>query len=351
MDKTEIAYNSEKPWPTAVVTSSECYGCCGSGHILIEAYNVLKNIYEERGYRGRDIPQLILENNIFGLDIDDRAAQLSGFALLMMARQDDRRIFTRDVRLNIVSLQESLHLDIAKLWQQLNFHQQVQTGSMGDMFAENNALTQTDSAEYQLLMRTLKRFVNAKTLGSLIQVPQEEEAELKVFLDALYRLEQEGDFQQNTAAKAFIPFIQQAWILAQRYDAVVANPPYMGGNYMETELKNFVSSYYPQGKADLYSSFMVRLLLQLKDNRTLSLMPPFTWMNLSSFEELRKIILTNFSIQSLVQPEYHSFFESAYVPICAFSISNTPLSWNAKFFDLSDFYGEKKSSSKFSVCN
>ncbi|MCV4731735.1 BREX-1 system adenine-specific DNA-methyltransferase PglX, partial [Escherichia coli] len=89
---------------------------------------------------------------------------------------------------------------------------------------------------------------------------------------------------------------------------------------METELKNFVSSYYPQGKADLYSSFMVRLLLQLKDNRTLSLMTPFTWMNLSSFEELRKIILTNFSIQSLVQPEYHSFFESAYVPICAFSI-------------------------------
>ncbi|MFO5202080.1 class I SAM-dependent DNA methyltransferase, partial [Salmonella enterica subsp. enterica serovar Stanley] len=83
---------------------------------------------EERGYRARDIPQLILENNIFGLDIDDRAAQLSGFALLMMARQDDRRIFTRDVRLNIVSLQESLHLDIAKLWQQLNFHQQNQTG-------------------------------------------------------------------------------------------------------------------------------------------------------------------------------------------------------------------------------
>ncbi|MCV5373707.1 BREX-1 system adenine-specific DNA-methyltransferase PglX, partial [Escherichia coli] len=80
------------------------------------------------------------------------------------------------------------------------------------------ALTQTDSAEYQLLMRTLKRFVNAKTLGSLIQVPQEEEAELKVFLDALYRLEHEGDFQQKAAAKAFIPFIQQAWILAQRYD-------------------------------------------------------------------------------------------------------------------------------------
>ncbi|EDZ9581670.1 SAM-dependent methyltransferase, partial [Salmonella enterica subsp. enterica serovar Kentucky] len=124
---------------------------------LTEAYNVLKAIYEERGYRTRDIPQLILENNIFGLDIDDRAAQLSGFAMLMLARQDDRRILGRGVRLNIVSLQES-KLDIAELWTKLNFHQQVQRGSMGDMFAEGAALTNTDSAEYKLLMRTLALF-------------------------------------------------------------------------------------------------------------------------------------------------------------------------------------------------
>ncbi|EGM5611969.1 BREX-1 system adenine-specific DNA-methyltransferase PglX, partial [Escherichia coli] len=266
---------------------------CGSGHILIEAYNVLKNIYEERGYRGRDIPQLILENNIFGLDIDDRAAQLSGFALLMMARQDDRRIFTRDVRLNIVSLQESLHLDIAKLWQQLNFHQQVQTGSMGDMFAENTALTQTDSAEYQLLMRTLKRFVNAKTLGSLIQVPQEEEAELKVFLDALYRLEQEGDFQQKAAAKAFIPFIQQAWILAQRYDAVVANPPYMGGKGMNGELKEFAKNNFPDSKADLFAMFMQHAFSLLKENGFNAQVNMQSWMFLSSYVSLREWLLNN----------------------------------------------------------
>ncbi|HIH3416886.1 TPA: BREX-1 system adenine-specific DNA-methyltransferase PglX [Escherichia coli] len=266
---------------------------CGSGHILIEAYNVLKNIYEERGYRGRDIPQLILENNIFGLDIDDRAAQLSGFALLMMARQDDRRIFTRDVRLNIVSLQESLHLDIAKLWQQLNFHQQVQTGSMGDMFAENTALTQTDSAEYQLLMRTLKRFVNAKTLGSLIQVPQEEEAELKVFLDALYRLEQEGDFQQKSAAKAFIPFIQQAWILAQRYDAVVANPPYMGSKGMNGELKEFAKNNFPDSKADLFAMFMQHAFSLLKENGFNAQVNMQSWMFLSSYEALRGWLLNN----------------------------------------------------------
>lgn len=273
---------------------------CGSGHILIEAYNVLKNIYEERGYRARDIPQLILENNIFGLDIDDRAAQLSGFALLMMARQDDRRIFTRDVRLNIVSLQESLHLDIAKLWQQLNFHQQNQTGSMGDIFAENTALPHTDSAEYQLLMRTLKRFVNAKTLGSLIEVPQEEEAELKAFLDELYRLEQEGDFQQKAAAKEFIPYIQQAWILVQRYDAVVANPPYMGGKGMNGELKEFAQNYFPDSKSDLFAMFIERGFYWLKDASFNSMVTMHSWMFLSSFESMRKKILDNSTIETMV---------------------------------------------------
>ncbi|EAA5451232.1 BREX-1 system adenine-specific DNA-methyltransferase PglX [Salmonella enterica subsp. enterica] len=272
---------------------------CGSGHILIEAYNVLKNIYEERGYRARDIPQLILENNIFGLDIDDRAAQLSGFALLMMARQDDRRIFTRDVRLNIVSLQESLHLDIAKLWQQLNFHQQNQTGSMGDMFAENTALSHTDSAEYQLLMRTLKLFVNAKTLGSLIQVPQEEEAELKAFLDALYRLEQEGDFQQKAAAKAFIPYIQQAWILAQRYDAVVANPPYMGNGGMNSDLKIFAKTYYPDSKSDLFAIFMQHAFSLLKKHGFNAQINMQSWMFLSSYEALRIWLLDNKTIISM----------------------------------------------------
>ncbi|EMX0853764.1 BREX-1 system adenine-specific DNA-methyltransferase PglX [Pluralibacter gergoviae] len=277
---------------------------CGSGHILIEAYNVLKNIYEERGYRARDIPQRILENNIFGLDIDDRAAQLSGFSLLMMARQDDRRIFTRDVRLNIVSLQESLHLDIAKLWQQLNFHQQNQTGSMGDMFAENTALPHTNSAEYQLLMRTLKRFVNAKTLGSLIQVSQEEEAELKVFLDALYRLEQEGDFQQKAAAKAFIPYIQQAWILAQRYDAVVANPPYMGSNAMNNDLKNIINNIYPNSKYDLCTIFMENADNKIKSHGLNAMIVMESWMFLSSYESLRESLLINNTLLSLIHMPY-----------------------------------------------
>ncbi|MER2042500.1 MAG: BREX-1 system adenine-specific DNA-methyltransferase PglX [Pantoea agglomerans] len=319
---------------------------CGSGHILIEAYNVLKNIYEERGYRARDIPQLILENNIFGLDIDDRAAQLSGFALLMMARQDDRRIFTRDVRLNVVSLQESLHLDIAKLWQQLNFHQQNQTGSIGDMFAENTALAHTDSAEYQLLMRTLKRFVNAKTLGSLIQVSQEEEAELKAFLDALYRLEQEGDFQQKAAAKAFIPYVQQAWILAQRYDAVVANPPYMGNGGMNSELKDFAKNHFPDSKSDLFAIFMQHAFSLLTMHGFNAQINMQSWMFLSSYETFRTWLLDKKNIISMAHLGARAFSQinGEIVQTTAWIIRNTnTINYMPTFFRLVEGNEEDKS--------
>ncbi|MCK7014802.1 BREX-1 system adenine-specific DNA-methyltransferase PglX [Enterobacter roggenkampii] len=274
---------------------------CGSGHILTEAYNVLKAIYEERGYRTRDIPQLILENNIFGLDIDDRAAQLSGFAMLMLARQDDRRILSpgRGVRLNIVSLQES-KLDITELWTRLNYHQQVQRGSMGDMFAEGTALVNTDSAEYKLLVRTLALFTSAKTLGSLIQVPQEDETALKTFLDGLRRLVEEGDIQQKEAAAELIPHIQQAWIMAQRYDAVVANPPYMGSKFYAPQLKDFINEYYCNTKSDLYSAFIEQNLRLAKKNKFVGMITIPNWMFLSSFELAREKIISECSIDSLI---------------------------------------------------
>ncbi|HFO2157620.1 TPA: BREX-1 system adenine-specific DNA-methyltransferase PglX [Escherichia coli] len=272
---------------------------CGSGHILTEAYKVLKEIYEERGYRTRDIPQLILENNIFGLDIDDRAAQLSGFAMLMLARLDDRRILGRGVRLNIVSLQES-KLDIAGLWTKLNFHQQVQRGSMGDMFSERTVLANIDSAEYKLLMRTLGLFTSAKTLGSLIQVPQEDETALKTFLGGLYRLAVEGDIPQKEAAAELIPYIQQAWILAQRYDAVVANPPYMGGKGMNGELKEFAKKQFPDSKSDLFAMFIERGFSWLKDAAYNSMVTMQSWMFLSSYENMRANILDKYTIETMV---------------------------------------------------
>lgn len=290
----EITPSSIKPESIKVLDPA-----CGSGHILTESYNVLKAIYEERGYRTRDIPQLILENNIFGLDIDDRAAQLSGFAMLMLARQDDRRILGRGVRLNIVSLQES-KLDIAELWTKLNFHQQVQRGSMGDMFTQGIALANTDSAEYKLLMRTMALFTSAKTLGSLIQVPHEDEAGLKAFLDGLYRLAVEGDIQQKEAAAELIPYIQQAWILAQRYDAVVANPPYMGGKGMNGELKEFAKKLFPDSKSDLFAMFIERGFGWLKDGAFNSMVTMQSWMFLSSYENMRANILDKYTIENMV---------------------------------------------------
>ncbi|WP_145931271.1 BREX-1 system adenine-specific DNA-methyltransferase PglX [Yersinia bercovieri] len=320
---------------------------CGSGHILTEAYNVLKAIYEERGYRTRDIPQLILENNIYGLDIDDRAAQLSGFAMLMLARQDDRRILTRSVRLNIVSLQES-KLDIAELWTKLNFHQQVQRGSMGDMFAEGSALVNTDSAEYKLMMRTLALFTSAKTLGSLIQVQHEDEAALKAFLDGLYRLAVEGDIQQKEAAAELIPFIQQAWILAQRYDAVVANPPYMGGKGMNGELKEFAKKQFPDSKSDLFAMFMQHAFSLLKENGFNAQVNMQSWMFLSSYEALRGWLLDNKTFITMAHLGARAFgqISGEVVQTTAWVINNRNTeSYQPVFFRLIEGNEEKKQKS------
>lgn len=318
---------------------------CGSGHILTEAYNVLKAIYEERGYRTRDIPQLILENNIFGLDIDDRAAQLSGFAMLMLARQDDRRILGRGVRLNIVSMQES-KLDIAELWTKLNFHQQVQRGSMGDMFAEGAELANTDSSEYKLLIRTLSLFTSAKTLGSLIQVPHGDEGTLKTFLDGLYRLAVEGDIQQKEATIELIPFIHQAWILAQRYDSVVANPPYMGRKYQTLDVKKYLKDNFLGYEKDLFSAFITRNLELCKEGAQLGFMTPFVWMFLSSYEKLRSHLIDSETITSLIQLEY-SGFDGATVPICTFTLRKGSVSdFIGSYIRLSNFRGAINQSPK-----
>ncbi|EOU3094450.1 BREX-1 system adenine-specific DNA-methyltransferase PglX [Yersinia enterocolitica] len=319
---------------------------CGSGHILTEAYNVLKAIYEERGYRTRDIPQLILEKNIFGLDIDDRAAQLSGFAMLMLARQDDRRILSpnRGVRLNIVSLQES-KLDIVELWAKLNFHQQVQRGTTGQMFPEGPALANTDSAEYNLLMRTLALFTSAKTLGSLIQVPQEDEEALKAFLDGLYRLAAEGDNQQKEAAVELIPFIQQAWILAQKYDAVVANPPYMGGKGMNGDLKEFAKKQFSDSKSDLFAMFMQHAFSLLKENGFNAQVNMQTWMFLSGFEKLRISLIKDKNIISLAHFGSRAFetISGEIVQTCAWIMQNKKHNgFLSNFFGLLDGNSQQK---------
>ncbi|EJD6671302.1 BREX-1 system adenine-specific DNA-methyltransferase PglX [Providencia rettgeri] len=271
---------------------------CGSGHILIEAYNVLKAIYEERGFRSRDIPKMILENNLYGLDIDDRAAQLSGFALMMMARDDDKRIFTRNVRLNVLSLQESNHIDLPTLWKALNLSGSWKSGTSQGLFSDEAQDLSSFNADnrYQLLKRTLARFTQAKTFGSLIDVPSDDHEQLKELLSTLVELQESGDSMQKPAAKQLIEFVHQALVLSIRYDAVIANPPYMGSKGMNSELKVFAKKNYPDSKSDLFAIFMERafsLIHKLGFNAQINMQ---SWMFLSSYQQLRSKLLEDRTI-------------------------------------------------------
>jgi type II restriction/modification system DNA methylase subunit YeeA len=311
----------------------------GSGHILVEAYKVLKAIYAERGYRTRDIPQLILQHNLFGLDIDDRAGQLAGFALMMLAREDDRRIFERDIRLNVLALQESSHVDLPTLWRDLGLGKAWQSESLA-LFAEDQPSLGDDDARLLLLRDVVGLFAQAKTFGSLIDVPAAWLADLLALQAELEGFLAESDLIRKRAAGQLLPLLRQAVLLAQRYDAVVANPPYMGGKGMNAELKGFAQKNYPDSKSDLFSIFISRLLKVTKSSGNFGFMTPFTWMFLSSYEKLRKDILENYTLTSLIRPEYHAFFESAFVPICAFCIESKYINdYTGSFIDLQKFYG------------
>lgn len=318
---------------------------CGSGHILVEAYKVLKAIYEERGHRSRDIPLLILTNNLFGLDIDDRAAQLASFTVLMLARADDRRIFSRlaenHVHLNILALQETSHLNLDTLWQALNLNKDWNTGASMGLFADEQQDLSSAQADqrYQLLADCLQRFAQAKTFGSLIDVPAEQYQALHELYQTLQQLAINGDNMQKPAAEQLSPYVQQAWMLAQRYDAVIANPPYMGSKYQTADVKKFLKDSFKDFDKDLFSAFIVRNLQLSKPHGQLGFMTPFVWMFISSYEKLREFLIKENTITSLIQLEY-SGFDGATVPICTFTLENTANpEFAGGYVRLSDFKG------------
>lgn len=284
---------------------------CGSGHILVEAYEILKSIYEERGYRSRDIPKLILENNLVGLDIDDRAAQLAGFALMMKAREDDRRIFTRDIKLNVLALQSTQNLNLPELWRKLALNKDAKIGMTESIFddAQTNLVDAVDDADFTALESVLALFEHAKTFGSLIHVPANKAEYLQDLKNQLQALTEQGDSYQKPAAAVLLPFVQQAWLLAQRYDAVIGNPPYMGTNGMSPDLKLFISANYNDAKVDLFSCFIDKAIILTKANKNMALVVQQSWMFLSSFEDFRKNVLSKINITSMSHIGYNSFPE------------------------------------------
>lgn len=275
---------------------------CGSGHILVEAYDILKAIYEERGYRVRDIPKLILEKNLYGLDIDDRAAQLAGFALMMKAREDDRRIFTRDIKLNVLAIQSTQNLDLPDLWRKLALNQDAKRGSMESIFddVQSNLADTVDDIEFQQLRAILALFEQAKTMGSLIQVPHEQSKSLWSLTSRLRELNAQGDSMQKQAAATLLPYVQQAWLLAQQYDSVVANPPYMGGKGMNAALKEFAKKQFPDSKSDLFTMFIERGFDWCKTTGFNSMVTMQSWMFLSTYESIREKLLRERTLSCMV---------------------------------------------------
>jgi hypothetical protein len=298
---------------------------CGSGHILVEAYELFKAIYLERGYPQRDIPQLILQKNLFGLDIDERAAQLTSFALMMKGRGDDRRLFERGIQLNVMALVNSDGLDVEELANAVNLAE--------------HGLKQADLVELKQL------FEHATTFGSLIQVPDD----LAEKLPALWRLSKlkEQNMLVAEALKNLEPILRQAKFLSAQYDSVVANPPFMAGKYLTSTLKTYIRVNYREFNKDLFAAFLIRNLSLALNNRFVAGVTPREWMFIGSFERLREEILTNHSITSLVKPSYTSFFESAMVRLISFVIRKDIMDIPGTFFELGYLGSAESQSPRF----
>lgn len=240
--------------------------CMGSGHILVYAFDVLMKMYENDGYSQRDAAQCILEHNLFGLDIDERAAQLSYFAVMMKARQYDRRIFTRGIQPHIYAIAESNDID----------------AYTRDYFANNDPKLK---AALDSIMSDLR---DAKEYGSILTVAPVDFTALYARMD---EIQNDISLYRESALNSILPLIRVAEVLAQQYDVVVTNPPYMGSSNMDARLSEFVKKHYPDSKNDLFAVFIERCGQMTGKNRYQAMIIQHAWMFLSSFEKLRAQLL------------------------------------------------------------
>lgn len=250
--------------------------CCGSGHILAYLFDVLMQIYENYGYTPRDAVASILQNNLYGLDIDDRAAQLAYFAVMMKAVRYDKRFLKRkdedgepDVpQPHVYAIEESNRIE------------------KPDVEYFCNGKPELKDAMHTILTQ----LYDAKEYGSILTIPPQD-------WDALYaRFDEVADvssFHRESIRKKLLPLVRVAQTLAQKYDVVVTNPPYMGASNMNSDLSEYVKKYYPDSKSDLFAVFIEVCSRMAKQNGYQAMITQHAWMFLSSFEKLReKMMLT-----------------------------------------------------------
>lgn len=288
LDKIKTEYATLKPEDIKLIDP-----CMGSGHILVYAFDVFMQIYENAGWSQRDAAQSIIQNNIYGLDIDDRAAQLSYFAVLMKARQYDRRILTRGIELNVYAVQES------------NGINREQLKYFGAGLAEEEkktALLQMD--------RLLNTLIDAKEYGSLLNVEDYDWKLLEKFVENADTESQISfdTFGLDETAEQLKQLIKIGKVMAQKYEVVATNPPYMASSGMSVKLSNYLKEYFFASKGDLFSVFIEKSLKITKKNSYAALITQQSWMFLSSFEKLREN-LSNIDFCSILHLGAHAFEE------------------------------------------
>lgn len=295
--------------------------CMGSGHILVYAFDLLISFYEEFGYSSRDAVISILKNNLYGFDIDQRAYQLSYFALMMKARSYNRRVLTQNIRPSIYCI-ESKTLDD-------EFIESVSNG---------NDLVQTN------LKKICSIYSNAYVFGSLLDVTSLDINELNTlnrYLDD-YLKQDTGDLlsllNKQKIKEEVKPIIQCILALKQKFDCVITNPPYLNSSLMPVELKNFLNKNYNDCKSDVFAAFIKKCIQITNKDGYLGMITPYVWMFISSYEKLRSYVLSNINISSMIQLEYNAF-EAACVPVATFVFHNTEERYKGNYIKLSDFKG------------
>lgn len=241
--------------------------CSGSGHILAYMFDVLMKIYESYGYTTREAVASIVENNLYGLDIDDRAAQLAYFAVMMKARQYDRRFFSRDIQPHVYAIAESNHVDSFAL----------------EYFCNGDAKLK------KAMDTIISELHDAKEYGSILTVTPQEWSAL---YDRFAEITEDINMSRETALRELLPLVQVAEALVQKYDAVVTNPPYMGSSGMNAKLTDFVKKNYSDSKSDLFAVFIEKCGQMAKRNGYQAMITQHSWMFLSSFEKLRTKLLS-----------------------------------------------------------
>ena len=265
--------------------------CMGSGHILVYAFDVLMQIYTSAGWSERDAAESILENNLFGLDIDDRAGQLAYFAVMMKARKYSRRILTKNIRPKVFSIQESNNVKIEAWWR------------LGP--------------EEDIARRLVQELTDAKEYGSILNlsVSTAELQALRKRLDDIEEMSDQGNLldviQSDEITRQLYPLVELAEVMVQKYDVVVTNPPYMGSSSMNNILLDYIRYHYSSGKTDLYAAFIGKCENFSHNNGFVSMITMHNWMFLSSFEELRKEILSKDSLVNMAHLGGRAFDEIA----------------------------------------